>query len=161
MAFSRKLAEMTEGFVLKKITCPEVEFPRVLAGLERTLVLLPSDFTDSDIELARQIVGFLGKRTSGLISFGKPVEISGAKNIVIDKSDFNLIGWLKRRVLSSFAEYTASIDLSRAFDIPLSALPALAGIGLRIGRDESRAGSIYNVVISGSIEETLKKLLGE
>ncbi len=160
MGFTKKLAGMTEGFALKYLQCPQAEFPRALAGLDRTLLILPLEFTEADVEQARRVVDYLKGKAVSLLSFARPVEI-GVGNIVLVKTDLNLLGWFRRHAVSALSDFTASIDLSRTFDIPISAIPAVAGIGLRIGRDESRAGSIYNVVISGSIEETLKKLMGE
>ncbi|MCK5832823.1 hypothetical protein KAH81_04035 [bacterium] len=154
------MAKWTEWAFLKKASCPQTEFKEFSSRFRQTLIVLPKGYDDSMIKLAKEIDQILGGGIKSVVAWEKPDIIERVESLVIESKDINIFGWPKKSFASKFKDFTASIDLSPAFEIPISALPAMAGINTRLGYDESHAGNIYNVVINGRMEEVLKILMG-
>ena len=157
MGVSSILRGIAETSVLRKADVSR--FPDLFANIERTVVIWPRDPDESTVAMAKGIYEVMGDRIAGGVSFKKAPPIKRGETIVLGDRDIGLFGRPKRASAKRLSGFTASIDLSPDFDLPISALPAMAGIGLRIGRDRSRIGSAYNLIVSGGMGKTLKEIL--
>ncbi|HHS50633.1 MAG TPA: hypothetical protein ENN07_05905 [candidate division Zixibacteria bacterium] len=159
MGISSKIASIADELFPLKLSGDDSNFPALLDNLECVLIVFPKKFDDEAIATARKLIDVLGKRVCGILIYEKVVELEGIKNIVLTEKDFNIAGRPKKAAVASIAEFTASIDISGEFASPLSALPAIAKIPLRIGADESRADGAYNFVVIGSMEKIISNLM--
>jgi hypothetical protein len=129
----------------------------ILKNLDRTLLLWPRNPDESTIEAAREIESVIGDRIGGILAIEMKPPIKLGETIILNSKDIGFFGRPKRKAANRISGFTASIDLSNKFDLPISALPVMAGVPLRIGKDGSLAGGAYNLIVSGRIGEMLKK----
>jgi len=158
MALSGQLDGVFSRIALRSLDKTSVCFPKILENLRNTVLLWPRNPDDSALKMARIISNGLGDNLACVVSFMSDSPLEAPKRMVINKDSIGFFGYPKRSAAVEIGEYTASIDLSRKFDLPLSVLPVWANIPLRIGRDDTRK-QMYNVIFQGESGMEINTLL--
>lgn len=152
---------MLEKHALRNIKEGTIELPADLHYIDKTVLLWPNNPEQAEIEIARNILGILGEKIPLAIGYADSCPLKKLEYLKLDeKKETGLFGNPKRTVADKIYGFTASIDLSPKFDLKLSALPVLAKIPLRVGRDADKMGGFYNVMLTGSSGREIETLTG-
>ncbi len=153
------LIPLFERFALMSANMPRLEFPGALKLLNKTVVLWPSAPDEATQEMAAEVFEALGDCFKAVVSYSEDVPFENAKLIRLSEDAKGLIGYPKRPAAEKLNYFSASIDLSPRFELPLSIMPVWAGIPLRLGRDSSHAGDAYNLILPGKMGAEIRALL--
>ena len=136
-------------------------FPEELNNIDNTIILWPSIPDEAAFRMASEIKKALGERLKAVVGYGGSNPIDGVKYIELSEENVGILGVPKRSIVGKIAGYNASIDLSPEFELRLSILPIKAEIRLRIGRDATRAGKLYNIIFKGDTGTEILSLIDD
>lgn len=151
---------MLEKRALRKIAEGAIELPSDLQLLEKTALLWPEKPDDSAVEIARHLEKILEGKIVAVVGYADSCPLKNVEYRRIGEKDAGKFGYPKQEAVGKLSGITASIDLSPAFELKLSSLPVLAGIRLRMGRDDGRISGFYNVLMTGKSGREIETLIG-
>jgi len=145
---------------LWKLDRRALELPGDLKNIENTAILWPSQPDEAAERMAITLAKALGKRLKAIIGYPENCSIEGVEYRRIEDKAVGFFGYPKTGAVNAVADFSSTIDLSPAFELRLSALPVMAGVPLRIGRDSAEAGSFYNIILKGNSGAEIETIIG-
>ncbi len=151
---------MLEKRVLRKTPQSALELPSDLQLLDKTAILWPENPDDDAIDIARHLEKILDGKIVAVVGYADSCPLKNVEYRRIGEKDAGKFGYPKQEAVGKMSGITAAIDLSPKFELKLSGLPVLAGIRLRMGRDDARIGGFYNVLMTGKSGREIETLIG-
>jgi hypothetical protein len=151
---------MLENKALRNIPEGGLELPADLQFLDKTAILWPLNPDGAAIEIAKKMHELLGTKIAVVIGYADNCPLKNIEYRRIDAKETLFFGYPKSSAIEKTRGFTASIDLSPIFELKLSGLPAIAGIPLRLGRDASKSGDFYNIILTSGSGAEIETLIG-
>lgn len=154
----KRFIRFIEGLALRGSGKNDIRLPEAFRALAETVILWPLEPDETAFDMASESILTLRENIKAIVSFSVKTPFEAVEIIGLDKTSTGPFGYPKKAAARKLDRFTASIDLSPKFGLPLSVLPLWAGIELRIGRDESHAGDAYNIIIPGNTGLSIKAI---